>query len=351
MSKRKGNVMDEINNIEFTAPGEGETETINTMFAAQPKKSHKKLIITVIIIAAILLVIFISAAIASGSRSTDANYGGGSPYIGVLYIEGEITSSASSSETYQQSWLLKQIEYMMSDKSNKGIMLYVNSPGGSVYPTDEMYLKLMEYKENTGRPLYAYFAETAASGAYYMSAAADKITANRNCTTGSIGVYLGPIIDASGLLDRLGVDVEIIKSAENKAMGNSYEPLTDEQRAIYQEYVNECYSQFVDVVAKGRNMNEETVRQIADGRIYTASQALANGLIDEVSSFKDAKYTMLKEKELNGCDFRSVRYEPKKSLYNLLAEKTENTEPATELELALDLVENGSATEVKYLMS
>lgn len=351
---------EDMNDIKFTRPeafvygpegmsaggagGPGEAG----VFAPPPKKRKTKFLLVWIALGLLVLAGIIAGLVSHFAG--DEGYGGGEPYVGVLYIEGAITSSGSSSDTYQQSWLLRQVEYMKNDTSNEGIMLYVNSPGGSVYPTDEMYLKLMEYKEETGRPLYAYFAETAASGAYYLSAAADKITANRNCTTGSVGVYVGPIIDASGLLERVGVKVEIIRSAENKAMGNSYEPLTEEQRAIYQEYVDECYDQFVGIVAKGRNMSEEAVRAIADGRIYTASQALENGLIDAIGTLADAKEAMKKEQELR-CGFETVRYTPKRDLYSILTGYSKASAGQTDLQIAMELLNESSVPEVKYLMS
>ena len=323
-------------------------------YAAKPPKKKKwKIAAIIAIIAAVILAVSACAAsMITGGSGMDANYGGGSSYIGVLHAEGTITTSSSSSDTYQQSWLLRQIDYMKDDTSNRGIMLYVNSPGGSVYASDELYLKLKEYKEETGRPVYSYFAETAASGGYYIAAGSDKITANRNCTTGSIGVYLGPIIDASGLLDKVGVKAEIVKSGANKAMGNSYQPLTEEQRAIYQEYVNESYEQFVDIVAEGRGMDVAAVKQIADGRVYTAKQAKANGLIDEISSLEDAKNAMLKENKLNDCTFRNVIYTPKNDIYSLLSQKadTKTDSASAEIGMAQDILNGDYTPELMYMM-
>ena len=115
-------------------------------------------------------------------------------FIGVVNVEGEIaatsSSSFSSSSGYNHDLYMDYVDKMEKSDKNKGILLYVDSPGGAVYQTDEMYLKLMEYKKKTGRPVWAYFASQACSGGYYMSMAADKIYANRNCWTGSIGVIV-----------------------------------------------------------------------------------------------------------------------------------------------------------------
>lgn len=277
-------------------------------------------------------------------------------YIGVLYVEGEISGSANASNTYQHSWLLRQISTMTSDPWNQGILLYVNSPGGAVYQTDELYLKLQNYQKKTKRPLYAYFSEYAASGGYYIAAGADKINANRNCITGSIGVYTGPVLDASALLDRLGIHAEYIKSGENKAMGNAFTPMTEEQRQIYQDYVDEAYDQFVGIVAQGRKLDEETVRTIADGRIYTARQAAENGLIDEVSDFQTAKKEMLKDQKLD-CEFETFRYKPQTSFYSRFFQAADRIGQAlehlnrSEEESLLRMLEENQSITIRYQLS
>lgn len=284
-------------------------------------------------------------------------YGGGDPYIGVLYAEGTIqsSSSASSQDSYQHDWIMARVDDMMNDPDNEGIMLYVNSPGGSVYQSDELYLKLKEYKETTERPFYVYFGETAASGGYYIAAAGDYICANRNTLTGSIGVYMGPILSAEGLLKKLGIEVDIIKSSKNKAMGNGYENMTDEQRAIYQSVVDEMYDQFVSVVAEGRGLSAEQVRTLGDGRVYTAAQALENGLIDRICSFEEA-IDVMREKEALTCQAVEVKYTPPRDIYSTLFGLSEKIEAlsersaASEAESVLKLIEENSEPEFLYMM-
>lgn len=212
-------------------------------------------------------------------------------FIGVLNIEGTIEASSSagwSSSVYNHDMYMSFIDQMIKAENNKGIFLYVDSPGGSVYESDEMYLKLLEYKEKTSRPVWAYFSANACSGAYYISMAADKIYANRNCQTGSIGVILS-LLNCKDLYDKIGIKEIDITSGKNKAMGSSGSDLTDEQKDILQALVDESYEQFVGVVCDGRGMDNESVREIADGRIYTAKQALKTGLIDEIGLLEDAK--------------------------------------------------------------
>lgn len=223
----------------------------------------------------------------------------GHDYIGVIHIEGTISEDAGG--TYNHQYLLNAIDAMMADSENKGLVLYLDTPGGSVFASDELYFKIREYQEKTERPVYASMQSMAASGGYYVSAPCDKIVANRNCWTGSIGVTLGTMYDVSELLDNLGIKTNTITSGANKAMGSSVEPMSKEQREIFQSLVDEAYEQFVGIVAEGRNMKAETVKKLADGRIYTAKQALDNGLIDQIGTFEEAVADMKTEYQLTDC--------------------------------------------------
>ena len=244
-------------------------------YILKPKKKKNSLKMIVI-----LLLVCVGVAFLTVDTGTTAV----GNHIAVLDIMGTI--SENDGYTYDQQYLLDSIDTMMEDDSNKALLLHIDTPGGTVYETDELYLKIMEYKAYTNRPVYAAVENYAASGGYYVACAADAIYANRNATTGSIGVIMGEFLDLSELLDNIGVGVSYVATGPNKAMGNSYEPLTDEQRAIYQEICDESFEQFVGIIAEGRNMNEADVRVLADGRVYTAKQAAANGLIDGIESFQ-----------------------------------------------------------------
>ena len=155
-------------------------------------------------------------------------------------------------------------------------------------------------------------AHYAASGGYMVSMSADKIYANPNTTTGSIGVIMSGY-DMSGLYEKLGIRYVSITSGANKDSSK----MTDEQIAIYQSQVDEYYSKFVGIVEDGRGMSEEEVKQLADGRTYTANQALENGLIDEISLYADMKEAM--SEELNVDEFYELE-SSKNTLSSLLAE-------------------------------
>ncbi len=216
-------------------------------------------------------------------------------YIGIVEVSGTIqeqtaTGMFETAEGYQHTTTLEYIDNLMGDSKNKGILLYVDSPGGTVYESEELYLKLMEYKETTGRPIWGYMAHYAASGGYMVSMAADKIFANANTTTGSIGVIMSGY-DVSGLYEKLGIRYISITSGENKDSS----VMTEEQMAIYQAQVDEYYTKFVGIVSESRGMSEEEVKALADGRTYTALQALDNGLIDSIALYEDMTDTMSQE--------------------------------------------------------
>lgn len=218
------------------------------------------------------------------------------PYVGVVKVEGTILSTNSTStllddQSYNHAKTLKLIDQYQQSGQNKGILLYLNTPGGGVYEADELYNRLLKYKKETGRPVWAYMGAEACSGGYYVSMAADKIIANRNTWTGSIGVIL-EMSNYKGLMDKIGVSTILFTSGPNKSMGNPGVPVTQEQSRIFQGLVDESYDQFVGIVAQGRKMDVSVVKPIADGRVYTAKQALNLKLIDEIQDYEKAQDEM-----------------------------------------------------------
>lgn len=214
------------------------------------------------------------------------------PYIAIVEVSGTIqeqtsTSIFESAEGYQHNDTLAYIDSLIYDSNNSAILLYVDSPGGTVYESEELYNKLKEYKELTNRPVWTYMAHYAASGGYMISMASDYIYANKNTTTGSIGVIMSGY-DLTGLYEKLGIRYVSITSGENKDSSS----LSEEQISIYQSQVDECYESFVQIVAEGRNMDVDKVKALADGRTYTANQALSHGLIDKISSLEDMQSEM-----------------------------------------------------------
>ncbi len=245
----------------------------------------------------------------SGYSSDSQAKNSGDEYIAALYVEGTIEEANTS---YNQAWLLGTINRLKNDANNLAIAMYVNSPGGAVYQADEVYFALKEYKEK-GKKLYVYMGPLAASGGYYISCPADKIYANRNTLTGSIGVIAGELIDATELLDNIGITIDAIHSGRNKLMGNFYSEITQEQEDIMQSISDECYDQFVSIVALERDMKIARVKELADGRIYTANQAAHNGLIDGIRDWDNMIMELRNEIGVAGCMVIACRYEHKQT--------------------------------------
>ena len=182
--------------------------------------------------------------------------------------------------------------------------------------------------------------------------AADKIYANRNTWTGSIGVTMGTQYDVTGLLDKLGIKTHTITSGRNKAMGSMTAELTDEQRRIMQSLIDESYDQFVKIVAKGRNMPEEKVREIGDGRIYSAKQAKALGLIDEICGEEEFFDKVRKMDGLEDVDFDFMHPDTKTSFLDMLQQLIQSKSEigkASEYRQLIDLSKNGNKFNIKYL--
>lgn len=273
-------------------------------------------------------------------------------FVGVVNIVGQIgptsTGLFTSVEGYDHDLNMDFVDAMIYADNNKGILLYVDSPGGTVYESDELYLKLMEYKEKTNRPIWAYFASEACSGGYYISMASDRIYANRNCTTGSIGVIISTI-NMSGLYEKIGIEEVNIVSGGNKAMGSSGKPMTEDQIAIYQSVVDESYEQFVDIVCDGRNLDKEVVKRLADGRIYTAKQALDNKLIDNIGLYDDFVNDMTKE-----CGFADyiTYYDPQSemtSVFGGLFAAINDLIPRSDAEIAEKIANDKNSGTLMYM--
>jgi len=217
--------------------------------------------------------------------------------IAYLKIDGAIQDIGSSSlwqpVAYDHQFFLEQLDNILNDDSIQGIVLSVNSPGGGVKESAEIYKRLLKIKEERQIPIYVSMDSMAASGGYYISAPADKIFAQRDTITGSIGVIMQSI-NYQALAEKVGIKYETFKSGEHKDMLSPMREVTAEERAMMQDMINESYEEFVDIVEKGRNMSEAEVKKVADGRILSGTKALESGLIDEIGD-QEATITALRE--------------------------------------------------------
>lgn len=215
--------------------------------------------------------------------------GSESEVIQKISVEGEIGSEMTNA--YSRGSIINQIKVASADPKVKAILLSVNTPGGGVYETAEIYNAL----KNSGKDVYVAMKKQATSGGYYISMAAKKIYANQETTTGSIGVIMS-YVSAQKFLNEHGIKQETIRSGDQKAIGGLAEDLPESTRKIYQEQNKEAYDRFVKAIAEGRNMSEDEVKKLADGRTYTGKQAVENKLVDKIGT-EDELINLIKEEK------------------------------------------------------
>jgi protease-4 len=212
---------------------------------------------------------------------------------------------------------LSQVRQAREDPGIKAVVLEVVSPGGGVTETEAIHRALKELARE--KPLVASLGTVAASGGYYAATAAREIFTTPTTVTGSIGV-IATLPQVQGLLDKLGVGVEVLKEGRLKDMASGLRPLTPEEKAVIQSFLREAYELFVKRVSEGRRMPPEKVYRLADGRIYSGAQALALGLADREGYLEDAAQRAAELAGLTG--FRLVRYKkPKGLLVELLGDE------------------------------
>lgn len=242
------------------------------------------------VVAAVLFIAVAAAGSLSRSDSVRMLYQ--EPRVAVIRVNGPIVGGddadmawGSPSSTTSGA-LMRQFRKARQDDSVQAVLLRVNSPGGSAAATQEAAAELQKLK-NSGKPVVVSMGDTAASGAYWLAAYGDKIYANPSTITGSIGVYMS-YYDVQGLSEKLGVREEKIKSGPHKDIFSPFRPMTEEERQLTQNMVDDMYEQFVAVVAEQRHMDGEKVRSLADGRVFTGVQAKEAGLVDELGNYYDA---------------------------------------------------------------
>jgi protease-4 len=196
--------------------------------------------------------------------------------IALVRIEGPILDSQSA---------VDEIKDYGKDSSIKAVLLRIDSPGGAVAPSQEIYSEVK--KVAARKPVVVSMGSVAASGGYYIACPATRIVANPGTLTGSIGVIM-EIPNIEGLLNKIGVKTEVIKSGKNKDIGSAFRAMKPEERRLLQAVMDNVHEQFIKAVAEGRKMKIADVRAIADGRIFTGEQAVREGLVNELGTLEDA---------------------------------------------------------------
>ena len=195
--------------------------------------------------------------------------------IGIVDITGLISDS---------QYIVNQVKKFRQDKRIRGIILRIDSPGGAVGPSQEIYDEVLKTRES-GKTIYASMGALAASGGYYIASAAERIFANPGTLTGSIGVIMA-FSNAKGLMEKIGLQPEIIKAGEYKDIGSPARAMTQKERNLLQSVVTDVHQQFIEAVASGRDISVAEVTKIADGRILTGRQAYSLNLVDQMGGLQ-----------------------------------------------------------------
>jgi len=213
--------------------------------------------------------------------------------IAMIDVQGILTNdqeeSIFSTKESQVVALVEKLRLAEQDPDVKAVVVRIDSPGGDVTTSDIMYNELIAFKHRKKVPVVAAFMGVAASGGYYLASGCDTIVAHPTTITGSIGV-ISMHVSLVGLLDKIGVKVEALKSGANKDMGSPFRAMSDEDKKLLQALIDQMYARFLTVVAEGRKgrLTEAQIRPLADGRVYTAQQALDAKLIDRIGYLIDA---------------------------------------------------------------
>lgn len=251
--------------------------------------------------------------------------------IAVIDVCGVILNeNGGYSENADSALICRQLKKAEKDSEVRAVILNLNTPGGEVTASDDIHAAVMQVRKS--KPVVALMNSMAASGGYYAAVACDWIVASRLTMTGSIGVIISTY-NYKALLDKVGVQSEVYKSGKMKDMLNGARPRTPEEIALVQSLVDECYSEFVRLVAAGRRIPAEKIRttEIGDGRIFHGSKALKLGLVDELGRMPEA---VAKAEKLAGCQSGSlkvVRYKRNNSFFNFLFGTEANAHKALRL--------------------
>jgi protease-4 len=240
------------------------------------KKSD--LIIGIIIVLSFLFFLFIVLIGLSGiSTEEGAYFYSFGKKVAIVEVYGTINNSNE---------VIRQLKKYAKDSSIPALVLDIDSPGGGVVPSQEIYEEVLKFKED-GKKVVASLRGLGASGGYYVACAADTIVANPGTLTGSIGVIFEfPVVQE--LFKKIGLRFEVVKRGELKEVGTWNRPMTKEERDLLQSVIDDTYDQFVKAVVEGRGLDQEKVLELADGRVFTGRQAKDLGLIDELGDLEDA---------------------------------------------------------------
>ena len=262
-------------------------------------------------------------------------------HIALIRVTGVITAGKSESGLFSGSScgsedLIDQLERARKNDDVKAIVLRINSPGGSPAGSEEVYNEIMRVRR-AGKIVYTSMADVTASGGYYIASASDRIYADSSTLTGSIGV-IWDITDMSGLYKKIGFNPQVIKSGKFKDIGSPSRPLTAEEKALLQSIVMDTYGQFVNAVAEGRHLPVADVKKIADGRVFTGSQAMRVKLIDRLGGMHETVRAAARAGGIKG-EPRVIEYRRHKSFSDIFGVESERATSDAERAIGKQLID------------
>lgn len=256
---------------------------------------RKAVAITALVFAACFIAIIGLLVLGGGDFALGGNR------VALVEVEGLIVDADRT---------VRELDAHGDDPSVRAVVVRIQSPGGVVAPTQEIYRAIRRFREKR-KPVVASMGAVAASGGYYLAAGADHIVANQGSLTGSIGVLM-QLTEIEGLLRKVGVRYEIIKAGRYKDVGNISRPMTEDERRVLQGLLDDLHEQFVADVAEGRRMDRATVRTLADGRVFSGRRAREVGLVDSLGGLEDA---VRKAGELAGIPGRPRLVRPRRPFH------------------------------------
>ncbi|GAJ97707.1 signal peptide peptidase SppA [Geomicrobium sp. JCM 19055] len=311
-------------------------------------------IAAVIVIIAIPIQIVTAVLTAEGSEwlSFDQMYNkevmknGSNGEIVVLELDGVIEDTGGNngffSVGYHHRQFLEMLEDAMEDPLVDGIVITVNTPGGSVVASNAIYEQVVRSKEEFDTPVYVSMGEMAASGGYYIAAGADYIMAHPATLTGSIGTVMSAGLNFADLAEEWGISETSVSSGEYKQMGSPFQTLSEEEEALLQEISDDMYEDFTAVVAEGRGFSDEEIDTLAQGQLFTGNQALENGLVDELGDLRDAVSHMELMLDLDATVTHYTSGSTVGSMWNVVA-------PMASKDPVSTILEESRATRMLYL--
>jgi len=268
----------------------------------------------------------------AGSLNRDSGLTGGES-VALIRVEGVIQAGKPPGDLFGSSaagaysdTIVEHLKQANENNNIKAVILRINSPGGGVVASDEIY----EQVAAMDKPVLVSMGTMAASGGYYISAPATEIWANRHTLTGSIGVII-QFVNLEGLLEEYGIEADVVKSGNNKDTGSLFRAMTENEKEIWQAIIDESYDVFVQIIVTGRGLDEEAVRQLADGRVYTGQQAFDLGLVDNLGNLGDVIDRAAELADIEG-EPNIIEYGQPPSLFGGLLDGLKQPSPAEELQ-------------------